>query len=294
MLANHVAPQAPATKPFVLNLRGAKQQLLIYHRANAAGLVTSGPIALYALITKLALEKDRAWTETPARELAKQLDVHERSITRWFKDLVDCGWIQRRSIARADGTLETARTTVTALRRDEPAPTPKAASQHERIAPPQAREALAAIDARPELRNYADAATRHRVRAEIVWSWHRGWLARLESDQHRVNTAMQMVRDRTWRSPRDMPTDFPALLARELPAEFGRTATVVQLPTREPVPRNPDVAARTPGIAEFNVASILKQLGVPTDLSDNKSPLGITPKGGYSAPPLSTDAGRGG
>jgi hypothetical protein len=284
---------SPTVEPFCLTLSGAKLLLKSYFVARRAGITSAGEIALYAHLTVRALKREADWVQISTEVLARELDVTERTLTRWLGALTELGWIERRSALRSDGTREIARTRIPALTRTAPqadrtkAPvtTLEAAGQGGPITVAEAQPVIEALRFAPELRAVADPAMRERIRGEIVFGVLRCALSRLPDVALRINVARKKLRQRAWKTPRTMPSDFHACFAR-IQRELA--------PPPVPVPERviPRVAIDAPprgttASAAQHLAAIAAHLGHPTHLSEKELLLGTYPRSGCSATPVS-------
>lgn len=284
---NVALDEAPTKAVLALDARGAKLHLLSYHRARKAGLTPSGELALYALLTLRALKNERDWTQTASSVLAAELDVSERTVTRWLRALAKAGWIARRAVARSDGTLQVARTRMPALDRHTTASNRVTEISQAAIGqgrePPiaDAEEILSTLSGRTDFQRISDRGLRDRLAAEIVWSATACALARLPTRALALNVALKKIREKQWRTPRTMPSDYPAQLARRLPHHFHRAHPEGTAPTfHAPVAATtPDIRTRSVG-ARF-LADLARQLDHKTDVSGNSLLLATYQEAGF-------------
>ena len=223
--ARLVADAPPTKNPLDLTLSGAKLILKSYFAGKRAGFTVAGEMALYAHLITRALKREADWVQVATAVLARELDVNERTVTRWLGTLREAGWIERRAMSRGDGTLEIARTRLPALARPSSSSTARReqladvaslapAGQGTELTDAEIRPVLEALRDVPELRAIGDRATRTKITAEIVYAVTRCALSRLPTLPLRINVARKKLRERQWRTPRTMPSDFHARFAR--------------------------------------------------------------------------------
>lgn len=289
--ARLVAHAPPTTNALDLTLSGAKLILKSYFAGRRAGFAVAGEMALYAHLVTRALKREADWVQVATAVLARELDVNERTVTRWLGALREAGWIERRATSRGDGTLEIARTRMPALARQSSTPTPRReqpadvaalaqGGQGTEVTEAEIRPVLEALRDAPELRAIGDRATRTKVTAEIVYAVTRCALSRLPTLPLRINVARKKLRERQWRTPRTMPPDFHARFARftapglEAPASPTVSAPVVTTPL-----------ARTESTARDFLAQIAAKLDSshPTRVSEKKPLLEKSPTAGCCA-----------
>lgn len=289
--ARLVANAPPPTNPLDLTLSGAKLILKSYFAGKRAGFTVAGEMALYAHLITRALKREADWVQVATAVLARELDVNERTVTRWLGSLRDAGWIERHATSRGDGTLEIARTRLPALARQSSTPAPRReqpadvsalapGGQGTAITDAEIAPVLEALRDAPELRAIGDRATRTKVTAEIVYAVTRCALSRLPTLPLRINVARKKLRERQWRTPRTMPPDFHAQFARF-------TAPVLDGPpspsTISAVLTTPLV--RTESTARDFLAQIAAKLGAShaTRVSEKKPLLEKSPTAGCCA-----------
>lgn len=282
---------SPTTAPLSLTVTGAKLLLKSYFVARQAGLSVSGEIALYAYLVTRALKRETDWVQISTEAIASELDVNERTLTRWLAALADRGWIERRAGLRSDGTREVARTrlpmlsrvrrTCDAQTRDVTRLEPEGQGT---ITAAEARPVLESLRHAPELTAIADRATRERIRAEITYSILRCALSRLPDLPLRLNVARKKLRERAWRTPRSMPPNFHATFARlvrELePPEPISGAKVAQ--------RQPAAESHQRGLTPGQyLEAIAHTLNHPTRMSEKETLLDNYPRASSSPPGMS-------
>lgn len=297
MTASRLATAAsPASLPLALTPTGAKLLLKAYFAARRAGLAVAGETALYAYLVTRALKRESDWVQVSTEVLARELDVNERTMSRWLSALRDLGWIERRAASRGDGTLEVARTRIPALTRvstrshgpgcEVAALEP--AGQGGVVTLDEARPILSELAAAPEIRAIGDLATRERICAEVLFAVTRCALSRLPTMALRINVARKKLRQRQWRTPRSMPSDFHGTFAAMRRAALGATSSAEAGPPPHPsAERSPSrEIPRSPQTAMAHMTTIAALLDQTTPLSE-KQPLLVTyPRASCSTPPM--------
>lgn len=298
MTASRLATVAsPASAPLALTATGAKLLLKAYFAARRAGLAVAGETALYAHLVTRALKREADWVQVSTEVLARELDVNERTMTRWLSALRELGWIERRAASRGDGTLEVARTRIPALTRNSSPPRGvtecqvaalEPAGQGGSIGLDEAKPILAELAIAPEIRAIGDLATREKICAEVLFAVTRCALSRLPTMQLRLNVARKKLRQRQWRTPRSMPVEFHGAFANLRRAMLGDApptqSVVAPMRPRESAPM--PVVARSPQTAMTHLAAIAAHLSQTTPMSEKQRLLESNPRASCSGTPL--------
>lgn len=281
MQATNLAPSA-GTGAFYLDERGSKLLRSIYQRAQKHNLKLIDT-ALYAALIGRAHAQQRAWVQVPIVVLAGELGENTKAISRSFARLVKAGWVVRHPSFGGAGEHEVTRTELPALHgsrsasglaaRPAQVTTVAPTADHDQTALPleQARAITEDLKSKLEIRSIPVPSRRDQVAAEIAWSVLRCALSRLASREHGVNVALKTLRLGKWKTPRTMPSDFPAIL-------YGRLQAKANNQVEKPAP----VAASTVAVfrpasrvvAGQHLAQIASLLGQGTELSSNKATVG--------------------